>query len=407
MKWKNWSIPGKTVQSDCRQMTLIKQLFLASTFTMLVADPAGAQFVQTAATAPGTSEPWSLSAGVDGTYEDNVQLTSEGSGSLGSVIHGGLGRNWAVGRGRGDVRLNGDASQTFYRDVQGLNQFNYGGNIAINYAITRRLAWTLGDSVRQGYAQDAALLIDQGVVLPKVLTLTNVATTQLAYELSPRSQLQWGLSTQRAAFTASNFADGSQFETRLSYSHQVGRNQRIGILQDYQRSTTEGTTETHLSLQGTWQRPIGRDSGVTASGGIQPYTLSGVSGFNFAPTFTAAINTHVRQTDTVSLSYARTIEQAFGFGHTYESHNVSASYALSLTRKLGLDLGGNYGRSRDPIDPEIGFTGKTASAALKYAVSRDLMVSGSYNLFSRTEQPTAAVTSSRMLVSLTYGKTWR
>jgi hypothetical protein len=394
-------------------MRFIKQLFLALHFTILIANLASAQFIQTAGTAPSAAEPWSLTAGVNETYEDNVQLTAEGTGSLGTAIHGGLARNWAVDRGRGNVRLSGDASQTFYRDVSGLDQFTYSANLGVNYAITRRLAWTLGDSVNQGYAQDATVLTDQGVVLPKVTTFTNAASTQLAYELSPRSQMQWALSTQRVLFETSDFASGSSFTTRLSYSHQIGRVQRVGISQDFTRWTTPGTTdtagttETNLALQATWQRPIGRDSGVTAAAGIQPYTASGTSGYNFSPTATVALNTHVRLTDIVSLSYSHLIEQAFGFGHTYQSDNLSASYGVTLTRKLGADFAGSFGRSRDPIDPEIGFNGQTASASMKYALLRSLALSGSYSLFSRTEKPSPKVTSSRVLVSLTYGTTWR
>jgi hypothetical protein len=388
-------------------MRPIKPLFLSLPFAILIANVASAQFIQTAGTQPSTATPWSLSAGVNESYEDNVQLTDGGSGALGSAIHGALARDWALGRGRGNFRLSGDASQTFYRDEPNLNQFSYGGNLAVSYAITRRLAWTLGDSVSQGYAQDATVLTDQGVVLPKVLTRTNSASTQFAYELSPRSQMQFGLAAQQVSFTTSDFVGGSAYSTRLSYSHQVGMAQRIGLAGDYQQSTTLGTTETNLSVQGTWQRPIGRDAGLTASAGVRPYTVSGSTGYRFAPTVTAGLSTHVRQTDTVAVSYARTIEQAFGFGHTYQSDIVALSYGLSPTRKLGLDFGGNYGRSTDPIDPTVGFTGETASASLKYALLRSLSMTASYGLFSRTEKPGPAVTSSRVIVSLAYGMTWR
>jgi hypothetical protein len=394
-------------------MRLARQLLLTLNFTILIATVASSQGISTpqglatAVTAPSASEPWSMTVGLNETYEDNVQLTAEGTGSLGSAIHGGLARTWALDRGRGDIRASGDATQIFYRETPNLNQLTYGANVGVAYALTRRLQWTLGDSLTQGYAQDAKVLTDQGVVLPKVVTRTNSASTQFAYALSPASQMQWGVSSQRASFETSALTDSSQFFTRLSYSHQIGRAQRIGIAQDFQRSITGDTTETNFATQGTWQRPIGKDSGVILAGGIQPYTLSGVDGFHFAPTTNVSVNTHVRQRDTVALSYARTIEQALGLGHTYESHIVSGSYGLTPSPNLGVDFGVNYARNRDPVAPEAGFSGTTASVSMKYALRPRLSLTGGYNLFSRTVEPGPLVLSSRWLVGLTYGKTWR
>jgi hypothetical protein len=382
-------------------MTSIKRLLLAWICAMLVAATATPQTETTAA------EPWSAQVGVTETYESNVQLTSQGGGSLGSLVQGSLNRDWALHRG--DLRMGGNLGRGFYREFPSLNYLFYGGSAALSYAITRRLSWTLNDTVSSSYAQDATLLTEAGVVLPKVQTRTYAGSNQFAYALSPSSQIQWGVSASRVAFDSSSFADGSSVGTRLSYSHQVGKSQFIGIAGDYQRQMTLGTVTNIQDLLGTWQRPIGKESGVSVAAGVQAFTLPGVSGYRFSPTGSASVHTRVRRNDTLALSYSNTVQQAFGYGRYLENNNITGSYGLTVSPTFGVDFGYTYGQGSSPLPTaqDLKLIGQTATVNIRYTVMRNLRVTGGYSHFTYIDQPSPTVTSYRLTFGLFYVATWR
>jgi hypothetical protein len=384
-------------------MTTTTNLLLAGIFTVSLATAAAAQTTGAQTTPMG---PWTLSISAQETYEDNVQLTAQGTGTLGTNLGAALGRDWMFPRG--DVRLSGNVNQLFYHETPELNQPTFGLTGGASYAISRRFRWTITDTVSEGYAQDSRVLINQGVVLPKVVTLTNVASNQLSYDLSPRSQIQWGLSTQRVVFTTTDFIGGNSVTSQLAYSHQIAKSQRLGITQQYQVTFQEGTSAIVQALLGTWQRPIGKDSGVSVGMGVQPYTVPGVSGYHFAPTTSVSVDTHVRRTDTLVLSYNRTVLQTFGVDRTEDTYTVTATYGLNLSRKFGMSFSDTYVRGSDVVVPDRKLIGQTASVSAQYALRQNLAITAGYSVFARTEEPNpTTVASYRASVALAYSTSWR
>jgi hypothetical protein len=365
---------------------------------VLLASTAGAQ--------SATLEPWSFSVSANAWYEDNVQLTQNGTGTSASSVAASLGRDWGVGRGRGNVSLSGNVNETFYHEAPELNQFMYGAAFNTAYAISRRLSWSLNDSVNQSYAQDAKVLTDQGIVLPKVLAFTNSVSNNFTYLLSPQSQLSWGVAAQVALFPSSSFVNGTTVSNRLGYSHEVGRSQRIGITHEYQRSFVGESDQINQALLGTWQRPIGKDSGLSVGIGVRFYTLP-PRGYTATPTGSVSLSTHVRRSDTLALTYEQTVQQVFALGRTLQSHIVTASYGLILTTKLGADFSATYAQSASPLATEAKLIGETGNVSLHYTIVKKLSASGGYAHYLRQDEPAPSVRSYRSYAALTYGLSWR
>jgi len=351
------------------------------------------------------TQPWSLSAGIIESYEDNVSLQTGGGSDLGSRVQAGLGRDWTFHRG--SLSTSANASQFFYRESPGLNTVGYGANFGASYLISRRASITVGNTIASSYAQDSAVLTQAGLVLPKVLTRTNVASASWSYVLSPKTQMGLGFRAQTVRFNRSGFDNGSTYAAGFNFSRQIGTVQRFGVSAETQRSLTANVQQFINSVLGTWQLSLGKLSGISAAGGLRPYTLPDGT-WRFAPGGSFSFNTHVRQRDAIVLTYDHVVEQAFGFGGTHTSHLASVSYELYVTRKLSLSGSGNYGRGTFPEDRNKKRIGETGVVSVSYAVFQNVNVAGSYRIYSSTEYPAfPTVTNHQTQVSLMYGTKWR
>jgi hypothetical protein len=231
------------------------------------------------------AEPWSLSLGVGETYDTNLTFSSEtGSGTrgeFGSHLSAGGSRTWTGPRG--SVSLNGNAADFFYRHTSALDAFTFGFGAGGAYAVTRRLTWSVNDTLSSAYAQDTTLLTNAGLLFPRVIVHTNSASNAFSYDLSPKSQIVWGLSTQAVGFAASKFAGAKNIGSNLNFVRRLGSSESIGIGYDFQISNSSGAAGTVQAVQGTWRRSVGQRATLAVSGGIRPYTLPGVSGYLISP----------------------------------------------------------------------------------------------------------------------------
>jgi hypothetical protein len=357
-------------------------------------------------TAP--DQPWSFTAGVVESFDNNLLLTNGGGRDFGSRLQAGIGRGWTFQRG--DISVLGNASQQFYRQSSGLNTITYGLTAGTSYMLSRRATVSFSDSVTSGYAQDSTALVQSvqsSVLLPRVLLRGNVATGQWSYAASQRTQIGLGVSSQNVSFGSSAFTGGSNLLTRFTLTRGLDQSQKIGILADYAHTVTNRTTGNIYGLLGTWQGAIGKSLVVGLSGGVRPYTLPD-HGYKFAPSGSVSVNLHLPKKVTFSLTYERAPVQAFGFGSTNESHVVGTSYDWSIGRRLRLTATGNYfqmGVSLATSRRRWGLLGGTSVAC---ALGQGLALSVGYSQYLQTNAPSPKfVKDSRAMMSLTYGTRWR
>jgi hypothetical protein len=385
---------------ECVKRTA-RPIAAAALLTLVVPGVVRAQ--DTAAAPAAGADKWLLRLSANEAFESNVQLsTGQGAGDSNTMLDAGLTRNWAFPRG--NVSLSGDVNPLYYRRSNGLNRVNYTGGAAASYAISPRLSWTVSDNVVSGYAQDSRVLTDAGLVFPKIVTRTNTASTQVAYELTPRTQFQASVISQTVSFDSTALTGGSVLTFRSVVTRQVSKDHSIGA--SWGQTISNGITGDIQGFLAVWQGTFGRVI-ATATGGVRPYTLEGKAGHQYAPGGTAGITAPITKGQTLSLHYERAVEQAYGFNGTHLSHRFVGGYTAALSRKATLSLTGNYGVNTYPLQPDFRLDGKTGNVELSYLIARNLTMGTGYAFWISRQAPNPGVTTYRATVSLGYGFAWR
>jgi hypothetical protein len=410
------SIPGATRFLACT--------VLAWALILTLAVDASAQ-LQGPPTAPAATggQPWSLSLSEGELFEsESAQLGTPGGSAvpgsqLGSQLSGSLARGWVFPRG--SLTVTGNVSQLFYnQNTAGsdLNQFMYGFGFSGSYAISRRLRWTVADTLSSAYARDTTVLVDAALLPPKALTRYNTASTGLTYDLAPRTHLNWGFSEQNfsvASSQSTNSSEIAQFPststlgTSIGISQQISRSQSIGVVANYSRTFGNGISESIAGLSATWQVPIGTKLTVTAAGGAYATTLPGQSALQIDPTGTIGIGfnsaTHLLfPNDTFGVSLGRALSPELGIGSLL-TQGVSATYGVSFGPRLTITGTGSLVSGADALDPNRTLLGRTGSVSVRYLLARGVGVAVAYGVFVRPPTDSDHYAS----LSLTYGKAWR
>jgi hypothetical protein len=383
--------------TPARTRWLLSGAVVAWALTFLAATDARAQ---------GALQPWSLTLGAGEAYDSNAAFSGpRGGQDIAGNLQVALGRSWTSPRG--DLMFKGNAGQSFYRQTTSLNQLTYGFIGAAHYAITRRLSWSVGDSLSSNYARDIKVLTDAGLLLPSVITRSNSASTQFTYAVTPKTSVHWGLAEQNLGFTSLQFIGGENVTTSFGIERQMSRSQTLGFVQTYQRMFSNGEKASIQSLLATWQGRAGKELTVMATGGIRPYTLPGERGYRFSPSGSVGLSAYLSKGQTLGLTYERIIEQTFGLSNrTHLVNSVTANYGLSLSSHLAIELGGNYSRGSYPLLPNFRILGQVGNASIRYSATPKLGVIVTSSAFVSTIDPFRPVTDYRTMMSLTYGTTW-
>jgi hypothetical protein len=286
-----------------------------------------------------------------------------------------------------------------------LDQYTYGLNARTSLSLTPRLSWNVGGNLTSTYAQDANVLIGNGLVYQKVLTRIGTASTALSYDWSPRTQIRASVSALKVGFVnTQSLVGGTNLTTTFSLTHQINRSQKLGL--DYAQTFSNGASGTIVALLGTWQATA-RNFTINANGGVHPYQVLGLSGYRFAPGGSIGVASKVGNRNTFGVSYEHTVEQAYGFSGARLSNRVNANFGVAVTRRLQLDANANYGTNVDPVDPNSRLDGTTAALQARYLIVQNLSVAGGYTVWQRRETPLPLITSNRATFTATYGLTWR
>jgi hypothetical protein len=381
---------------------LAERLSLASVVALLVATGASAQG---AAPAP----PWSLSLSAGETYDSNVTFSpvnGESAGEFGSQLQAGAARTWTLRRG--SLGITGNIAENLYNQSTNLNALTYDVGASASYSITRRLSWSAVDTLSSGYAQDAKLLTDAGLLLPKVITRTNLATTSLSYALSPRSQIRWAVGETSIVFDSSQLASGARIFSSFSFSREVGAASGVGVSYQYDATTTEGgDSGTIEALLANWRTTFAKKYAWTASAGVRPYTLPGVSGFVISPALATGLSASLGRTQSVALTYDQSVEQAIGPSGTRETKGVSAAYSVSAGSRLNLGVNGNYVRSTYPQDPNRRLAARMGTASARYRLLKNLGLSAFVAYYLQDEGSVSPTSSYRASLAMAYRTSWR
>jgi hypothetical protein len=357
---------------------------------------------------------WMVSGGIGVSYDSNALFVDgpDGASDLAIRAQTGIRRSWTLPRGK--VNLTGSLTRPFYQKTSSLSTLMYDFGGGGSYAVTQRLSWTVNTSFMSSLAQDSKVVTDTGVVLPSVVVRTGSTSTQLGYELSPRTTMTWSLSEVGVGFAStifkrpgSDFQGGSVLSSGFTLARRLNGGQQLGLSQSYDLTFGNAGNAAIQSYLATWQASVGKNWTVSAAGGVRAYTIPGEDEYRFAPAAKAAVSMRVREGQTFGVIYERAIEQAFGLDRTHQIQTVGASYATTWGRKLSTELSASYSRGTYPLIPDLILIGELANASVAYDVFHGLALSVTSSLYVRTFTPAPAVSAYRTSLNLGYGKSWR
>ena len=345
------------------------------------------------------TQPWSLAL-VAGSFYDNTGTGEERRGDFGGTLQANLTRSLSFGP-RGNLTLSGNISEDFYD----LRHTSYGLSVSGSYAITRRLSWTISDTVNSSFGQHDKLLTDAGLVYPNTETLSHGLSTSLTYLLSRATDVHVAVASQSVGFDSSILTGGSNASGTFGLGRRVTPLQTLAVNYQYERTFTDVGAAVIQGVSATWHLTKQRAS-FNATGGAQAYTQPGQDSYSFTPASSLGWTLQLNSTHSLGLSYSNTAEQAFGFNRTAITQTVAGTYGLSY-RRMTISFAGNYSRSTSQSSIDAVLVGEVGSASVQYRIASRLSLVMDSSVYSTRQIRSPAASGYRAGVSLSYTKNFR
>jgi len=363
---------------------------------------------QTGVSGP-SSRFWAANFRFQQTISDNATFTSNNvppQPDMVSRLGGGLAYTRVSDRSQ--LLFGGQGNVSFYRDSPQNNTFGYGVNFSGSYEFTPRTSFGFAQTLSQGYSRDSALLTDQGILLPLVLTGTATTSASLAHRLSDKTTVSGNVAYRRVAFADPAFRGGSTISAGVNLNRQLTT--RDGMSVSYslgQSRPQEGVPVNTHSLNAGWSRTANARINFGLGGGVssssRPGGVSPVVTLNASANLSALVARGV-----LAVNYSRGIRQTFGLGRTQLTDVLSARFSHPIGQRFSVSNSLTYRLSRDPVGVEFTFHSWTYSASGGYQLAREWSIGASYR-YERVTDPAAnlLIASNSVSFSITYGHQWQ
>lgn len=362
---------------------------------------------QTASSSPNAPR-WRFSLGVKEDLQSRVQLsTASDESDLVSRLGGTL--SYERKGPRLLLALNGSGSGLFYRHLNRLNRFSYTGGVVGSYVASPKLTLTFADAVTSAYTYDTPSLVEEGILLPLVLSRTNRALAGIAYQVSPRTAITIDGRHDLVKFDSSSLVSGSRLSTSSALRRQVSKSHSLGFVYGFNRYVNRDRVTYLNSVSPAWRGTLNRWLDASASVGAGWVDDSVEPAGRFLLVSTVALSAHF-QHSTVAVRARRDVTPAYGLGRNRQSDSVSLDLSRNFGTKVTFLILGSVSSSDDPFnaDTVIGILSQNHLASLSYEVSRDLSLTGGYTYRSRNSggPSSPGVHSHGAQISLSYGLRW-
>jgi len=345
---------------------------------------------------------WAVSAAASAVYESDVNFNgTPENGDWSQQLQARLSRSFALRRG--SVSANAGLSHLSYPQHEELDRLSYDFSAGASYALTRRLSLTASDMFANSYAQDSRLLIRAGQLFPRAITRTNAASGNLSYLLTRSTTIGGSVSSTNVFFEDPSFVGGSGLSAQGTFSKQINERQALGVLGGY--TVSDGSTGDIRSLMGTWQGAFGRTVRVSGMAGVRAYSLEGEGRQRYSPGGSFGITATVARYHAVGVNFESLVEQAFGYGGTYLTQRVSGSYAASIG-PLTLTSTASYSDNQYLDVEGLRRGGRNLAFDARYALASQLLLGADYEIWTRTETGSPALTTYRTGITVTYAFGW-
>lgn len=351
---------------------------------------------------------WTLGLRAQERWEDNPGFVTTGQSSF--VTRGGLdvSRTWRSPRGELSVRGEGEATE--YHSLPDLSRFMYAGGLAGQYRVSPRFSIAGEQVYSVANALDSAPLRDAGLLLPQVRTET--LTSRLSFNAAVTSETTFTGEARydRFQFDSETLVDGEALVAGGTLSHRLGERSSAGLSYSFVDNRTQGVDSQVQVLRTVWGTRLSPHWNLGASAGVSRLTLPDADAV-WNPAGGVDLTGQYPRSE-VSLRYSHSISQAFGLGQERVLDYVSAGLSRRLSRRFSVRADGSYGLSRDPEGDAFRIHTVSASGALRVTLTRELglTLGGGFN---RSSEPVGAVVggppvrTASALVGLVWDKAWQ
>jgi hypothetical protein len=347
--------------------------------------------------------PWLLTLRVRESYQENPRFEEGGQDQNTFVDSGGVTLSRAFRGSRGQLTLSGNANGAHYHSDSDLNRVGWVGGLAAVHRFTPRTTFTLSEEVVSAYTRETAVLTGGGVLLPLARTLSTHGAVEIAHQPSTRNTIAVNARYDSVEFPEDDLPDGSELALGARFSRQLSATGSLDLIYVHQRSMLETRTQPAHSLHLGWSGTSGPRFSFYLAGGATYLPETEVTPDEWAPFGVVEAAWNGRHGG-LSARYSHSVSQALGTGRVREADLASVGASRTLTNWATVFAHYGYSRSEDVFDPTFVFDAQGWEAGLRFALTRDLSLTGAYVQRRSTTREEAATLSDSAHLSLAYSK---
>jgi hypothetical protein len=313
----------------------------------------------------------------------------------------------ARGGRRAQWMLAGNVSTLFDQATFSLDRLAYDATLQGTAQAGTRARLILADTLHTDYSDRSPLLIEEGTVLPLVLTRENSARFSADYRLSQRTSLTAELRHDLVGFDSDGLVDRSTGTANAHLRRQVGRAQELSLDYMFQVRDAEGTRGTAQRFAGGWSATgHGGRQTIALSGGLERFERLDGDGALNSPWGSVDLALR-RPRGTFSLAYEHAVVASYEDVSDRVADTVSLAFSTTLARRLTGTLGTSLSRRRDPETDGPAEDMARASAGVSLLTQSGLELSARYAFESRRRAEIIPWSSRhRVEVDLGFGRVW-
>jgi hypothetical protein len=349
--------------------------------------------------------PWSFSLGVKEDYQTRARLSVASDkpdliSRVGGILH------YSHSSPRFQLLFNGSGAGMFWKEEHSLNRFTYAGTVAGNYIASQRLTFSFADALTSAYTYEHTALVENGLFLPQVQSLTNRATAGLDYQLSGRTTLSFNVRNDLVKFNAPGLIPGSRFSADTQLKRQVSQRSSFGIVYSFNRHDNRDRITLVNAVLASWNGTLSARLDADAAIGLGLLHDSLEPSDHALPVAAAGLRAHFQHT-TFAARYHRSVSPAYGFGRDRLTDSLDLDFNRTLGEKFGFLVISTLGTNDDPFHPGVRAYSQNNYVNLKYTMSPDFALVAGYSYRKRrVEGSNSDVHSHGAQISANYGFRW-
>lgn len=350
---------------------------------------------------------WAVTVGAQETWDSTPRVAGN---ALATHFMGRVRAGVTHGRGgrRSQMILSANASTLFDQTNFSLYRVAYYGSILAAMQPNSRVKLSLGDTLHTDYSDRSPLLVEEGTVLPLVLTRENSARASFDYRWSQRTSLSTALRHDLVGFDSDDLVDRSTGTVTTRFRRQFGRAQDFGMDYMFQIRGADGLYGQAQRVSGTWSasRRGGRQT-ASLAGGVEWYERLDRDGTLTMP-WGAITLTSRGEHASLSLAYEHEIVPSYETRSDRIADTVSLAYSANVARRVTANLATSYSARRNPDFDGPSDNMARASAGFVVTSQSGMEMSTRYFFELRRRNPTEPrSTRHRVEVDLGFGRSWR